>query len=90
MPSQTTLTLLHKEANKRVFLQGTITFFLNYDQKKEVRTKILGLKVFAYIIKEARGTNSNFKILVCSPLCLLSGTASLKGKTRRYQYVHTN
>ena len=25
MPSQTTLTLLHKEAKKRVFLQGTVT-----------------------------------------------------------------
>ena len=24
MPSQTTLTLLHKEAKKRVFLQGTV------------------------------------------------------------------
>ena len=26
MPSQTTLTLLHKEAKKRVFLQGTVTY----------------------------------------------------------------
>ena len=26
-----------------------ITYFLNYDQTKEVRTKILGLKVFAHI-----------------------------------------
>ena len=45
---------------------------------KEVRTIILGLKVFAYIVEEARGANSNFKILVCSPLGWLSGTASLK------------
>ena len=55
-----------------------MTYFLNYDQTKEVRTKILGLKVFAYIVEEARGANSNFKILVCSPLGWLSGTASLK------------
>ena len=45
---------------------------------KEVRAKILGLKVFAYIVEEARGSNSNFKILVCSPLGWLSGRASLK------------
>ena len=63
---------------KNIFKRGFITYFLNYDQTKEVRTKILGLKVFAYIVEEARGANSNFKILVCSPLVWLARRASLK------------
>ena len=54
-----------------------ITYFLNYNQTKEVRTIILGLKLFANIVEEARGANSNFKILVCSSLGWLSRTASL-------------
>ena len=54
---------------------------------KEVRTKILGLKVFPYIVEEARGENSNFKILVCSPLGWLSGTASLKLNKKNTQCV---
>ena len=33
--------------------------------------------MFAYILVEARGANSNFKILVCSSLGWLSRTASL-------------
>ena len=48
------------------------------DQTKEVRTIILGLKVFAYIVEEARGANLNFKILVCSPFVWLARRASLK------------
>ncbi len=55
-----------------------IIYFLSYDQTKEIRTKILGLKVFAYIVEEAREANSNFKILVCSPLVWLAKRASLK------------
>ena len=54
-----------------------MTYFLYYDQTKEARTKILGLKVFAYIVEEARGPNSNFKILVCSPLVWLARRALL-------------
>ena len=59
---------------------------------KEVRTKILGLKVFAYIVEEARGANSNFKILVCSPLGWLSGTASLNWSAQRWKdyYIMMN
>ena len=42
--------------------------------------------MFAYIVEEARGANSNFKILVCSPLGWLSGTASLK-YIKNFKYV---
>ena len=52
--------------------------FLNYNKMEEVTTKIFGFKVFAYIVEEARGPNSNFNILVWSPLGWLAGTASLK------------
>ena len=33
MPSRTTLTLLHKEAKKRVFLQGTVNVIMMTDGK---------------------------------------------------------
>ena len=34
MPSQTTLTLLHKEAKKRVFLQGTVSQFTWWETQR--------------------------------------------------------
>ena len=64
-----------------------MTYFLNYEQTKEARTKILGLKVFANIVEEARGPNSNFKIFFCSPLVWLARRALLKSSknnARRY------
>ena len=36
MPSRTTLTLLHKEAKKRVFLQGTVVACLQENAYKNV------------------------------------------------------
>ena len=45
---------------------------------KEVRTKILDLKVFAYIVEETRGVNSKFIILACSPTGPPAVTALLK------------
>ena len=49
MPSPTTLTLLHKEAKKRVFLQGTVYLIskrdvtLAFTRKYPLRGYILGV-----------------------------------------------
>ena len=47
---------------------------------KAFTTKIPGVKLFAYIVKEARGVKSKFYFFICSPTGPLALTALLNPK----------
>ena len=88
MLAQTTLTLLHKEAKKRVFLQGTVFLFFYFQKqtRKEIEKK--SISCFATWGGGKKYTHSFNFLLTCWPTRSRVGILAIRKESPKVYFYY--